>query len=75
MLLHLLETLDMYLDQELLLKQPYLLCKQPSGNTPTITLQAGLICVGTSNDTSLRIFNTRKSLQLSTSQVTDSLVT
>ena len=42
-----------------------------SGNTPTLTLQAGLVCVGTSNDTSY-IFSIPESITSVTSQLTDS---
>ena len=43
-----------------------------SGNTPTLTLQAGLVCVGTSKDTSY-VFSIPESITSITSQVTDSL--
>ena len=43
-----------------------------SGNTPTLTLQAGLVCVGTSKDTSF-VFSIPESITSVTSQVTDSL--
>ena len=42
-----------------------------SGNTPTLTLQAGLVCVGTSNDTSY-VFSIPESITSVTSQLTDS---
>ena len=41
-----------------------------SGNTPTLTLQAGLVCVGTSNDTSY-VFSIPESITSVTSQLTD----
>ena len=70
-LFHLLEMLDMYQDQEHLPKQPYLLDITTSGNTPTMTLQAGLVCVG-SKDTSF-VFSIPESITSTTTQVTDSL--
>ena len=42
-----------------------------SGNTPTLTLQAGLVCVGTSNDTSY-VFSIPESITSVTNQLTDS---
>ena len=42
-----------------------------SGNTPTHTLQAGLVCVGSSNDTSF-VFSIPESITTTTSQLTDS---
>ena len=42
-----------------------------SGNTPTHTLQAGLVCVGTSNDSSF-VFSIPESITTTTSQLTDS---
>ena len=42
-----------------------------SGNTPTLTLQEGLVCVGTSNDTSY-VFSIPESITSVTSQLTDS---
>ena len=42
-----------------------------SGNTPTLTLQAGLVCVGTSNDTSY-VFSIPESITSVTSQLTNS---
>ena len=42
-----------------------------SGNTPTHTLQAGLVCVGTSNDTSY-VFSIPESITSVTNQLTDS---
>ena len=41
-----------------------------SGNTPTLTLQAGLVCVGTNNDTSY-VFSIPESITTVTSQLTD----
>ena len=41
-----------------------------SGNTPTLTLQAGLVCVGSSNDTSF-VFSIPESITSVTSQLTD----
>ena len=41
-----------------------------SGNTPTLTLQAGLVCVGTNNDTSF-VFSIPESITTVTSQLTD----
>ena len=41
-----------------------------SGNTPSLTLQAGLVCVGTSNDTSF-VFSIPESITSVTSQLTD----
>ena len=43
-----------------------------SGNTPTLTLQAGLVCVGTSNDTSY-VFSIPESITSVTNQLTDSV--
>ena len=68
MLFHLLETLDMYQDQELLLKQQYLLTLLQAGNTPTLHLQAGLVCVGTSNDTSY-VFSIPETITTVTTQL------
>ena len=42
-----------------------------SGNTPTHTLQAGLVCVGSSNDSSF-VFSIPESITTTTSQLTDS---
>ena len=42
-----------------------------SGNTPTHTLQAGLLCVGSSNDSSF-VFSIPESITTTTSQITDS---
>ena len=42
-----------------------------SGNTPTLTLQAGLVCVGSYNDTSY-VFSIPESITTTTTQVTDS---
>ena len=41
-----------------------------SGNTPTHTLQAGLVCVGSSNDTSF-VFSIPESITTTTTQLTD----
>ena len=41
-----------------------------SGNTPTHTLQAGLVCVGSSNDSSF-VFSIPESITTTTSQITD----
>tara|TARA_B100000614_G_scaffold192380_1_gene173497 strand:+ start:1160 stop:3094 length:1935 start_codon:yes stop_codon:yes gene_type:complete len=41
-----------------------------SGNTPTLTLQAGLVCVGTTNDTSF-VFSIPESITTTTTQTTD----
>ena len=41
-----------------------------SGNTPTHTLQAGLVCVGASNDSSF-VFSIPESITTTTSQITD----
>ena len=42
-----------------------------NGNTPTLTLQPGLVCVGTANDTSY-VFSIPESITSVTSQLTDS---
>jgi len=42
-----------------------------SGNTPTITLQAGLVCVGSANDTSY-VFSIPESITTTTTQTFDS---
>ena len=42
-----------------------------SGNTPTHTLQAGLVCVGSNNDSSF-VFSIPESITTTTSQLTDS---
>ena len=42
-----------------------------SGNTPTHTLQAGLVCVGSSNDSSF-VFSIPESITTTTTQLTDS---
>ena len=41
-----------------------------SGNTPTLTLQAGLVCVGSANDTSF-VFSIPESITTVTTQLTD----
>ena len=41
-----------------------------SGNTPTLTLQAGLVCVGSQNDTSY-VFSIPESITTVTAQLTD----
>jgi len=41
-----------------------------SGNTPTLTLQAGLVCVGSQNDTSY-VFSIPESITTVTTQLTD----
>ena len=41
-----------------------------SGNTPTLTLQAGLVCVGTSNDTSF-VFSIPETITTTTTQAVD----
>ena len=41
-----------------------------SSNTPSLTLQAGLICVGTNNDTSY-VFSTPETITTTTTQATD----
>jgi len=41
-----------------------------SGNTPTLTLQAGLVCVGSANDTSY-VFSIPESITTVTTQLTD----
>ena len=41
-----------------------------SGNTPTITLQAGLVCVGSANDTSY-VFSIPESITTTTTQTFD----
>ena len=41
-----------------------------SGNTPTHTLQAGLVCVGSSNDTTF-VFSIPESITTTTTQLTD----
>ena len=41
-----------------------------SGNTPTITLQAGLVCVGSTNDTSY-VFSIPESITTTTTQTFD----
>jgi|TARA_R100001463_G_scaffold3173_2_gene12969 hypothetical protein len=41
-----------------------------SANTPTLTLQAGLVCVGSSNDTSF-VFSIPESITTTTTQTTD----
>ena len=42
-----------------------------SGNTPTLTLQAGLVCVGSSNDTSF-VFSIPETITTTTTQTFDS---
>ena len=42
-----------------------------NGNTPSLTLQAGLVCVGSYNDTSY-VFSIPESITSTTTQVTDS---
>ena len=41
-----------------------------SSNTPSLTLQAGLVCVGTNNDTSY-VFSTPETITTTTTQATD----
>ena len=60
----------MYQNQELLLKQQSLLTLQLNGNTPSLTLQAGLVCVGSSDDTSF-VFSIPESITSTTTNAFD----